>query len=508
MTPTFFWYDYETTDLDWYRARPVQVAGIRTDESLEREGKLGELYCQPAPDHLPRIGSVLTHRVSPVHARDRGIREFEFAKKVHKQLHAEGTCTVGFNATTFDHRITHHLFFRNLFDPYRWHWKDSSTSKWDIIELCRAAYALRRDILLWPYDDEGYAAFKLHKLALENSIRSEYSHRAVSGQDPHSAADDVRLTLDLARLLKGASKNLWDYSRSCQSVEHVVRSIRTTFLIVNTTVLRQRGAATIAGFLGQDPNDKNRNYAFDLSYNPAEFFDANAESLLTYKPKSSADNRDPRRHVPILRFRANASPYVMEFDLSNPMSEARQGLLDGLQLAPLDELQRRFSALDSNTKFKTRVVELNKPSYPERACPEENLYGLDVDRSDRAQLTRIRKSIGRPNWWKNERHFRAKWLPGMVLRFRARNFPETLSDKEAEDWRDYCRQRLLREKVEDGLTEFERYERDLEIERGVDHDPKVRMCLDECESYGSELRGALTAMSSSDFREWLTDQVR
>lgn len=32
MTDSIFWYDFETTGIDPYRDRPLQVAGIRTNE--------------------------------------------------------------------------------------------------------------------------------------------------------------------------------------------------------------------------------------------------------------------------------------------------------------------------------------------------------------------------------------------------------------------------------------------------------------------------------------------
>ena len=38
MNASIFWYDYETTGIDPRRDRPLQVAGIRTDEALNEIG--------------------------------------------------------------------------------------------------------------------------------------------------------------------------------------------------------------------------------------------------------------------------------------------------------------------------------------------------------------------------------------------------------------------------------------------------------------------------------------
>ena len=40
MTPSIFWYDFETTGTSPRCDRPLQVAGIRTSEALEEIGEL------------------------------------------------------------------------------------------------------------------------------------------------------------------------------------------------------------------------------------------------------------------------------------------------------------------------------------------------------------------------------------------------------------------------------------------------------------------------------------
>lgn len=42
MSNTLFWYDFESTGIDPRRDRPLQVAGIRTDENLV---EIGEPLC-------------------------------------------------------------------------------------------------------------------------------------------------------------------------------------------------------------------------------------------------------------------------------------------------------------------------------------------------------------------------------------------------------------------------------------------------------------------------------
>jgi len=47
MTSSIFWYDYETTGINPRCDRPLQVAGIRTDEALNEIGEPLNIYCRP-----------------------------------------------------------------------------------------------------------------------------------------------------------------------------------------------------------------------------------------------------------------------------------------------------------------------------------------------------------------------------------------------------------------------------------------------------------------------------
>ena len=58
----FYWHDYETFGVSPRRDRPAQFAGIRTDGDLNPIGEPLMMYCQPAPDYLPRSAVLPAHR--------------------------------------------------------------------------------------------------------------------------------------------------------------------------------------------------------------------------------------------------------------------------------------------------------------------------------------------------------------------------------------------------------------------------------------------------------------
>ena len=102
MTPSIFWYDYETTGINPRCDRPLQVAGIRTDEALNEIGEPLNLYCQPSDDILPHPMACLITGITPQRLAERGLSEGEFMTRLHAEMSVPGTCGAGYNSLRFD----------------------------------------------------------------------------------------------------------------------------------------------------------------------------------------------------------------------------------------------------------------------------------------------------------------------------------------------------------------------------------------------------------------------
>ena len=145
MTSSIFWYDYETTGINPRCDRPLQVAGIRTDADLNEIDAPVNLYCQPADDILPHPAACMITGITPERLADQGLSEADFMTRVHAQLAMPGTCGAGYNSLRFDDEMTRYSLYRNFFDPYGREWQGGN-SRWDLIDVVRAAYALRRRV--------------------------------------------------------------------------------------------------------------------------------------------------------------------------------------------------------------------------------------------------------------------------------------------------------------------------------------------------------------------------
>jgi exodeoxyribonuclease I len=73
VTSSLFWYDYETTGIDPRRDRPLQVAGIRTDEDLNEIAEPLNIYCQPSDDILPHPAACLVTGITPSKLAQHGL---------------------------------------------------------------------------------------------------------------------------------------------------------------------------------------------------------------------------------------------------------------------------------------------------------------------------------------------------------------------------------------------------------------------------------------------------
>jgi exodeoxyribonuclease-1 len=92
--------------------------------------------------------------ITPQEAREKGVNEAEFARRIHDLFTVPNTCVVGYNNIRFDDEVTRNIFYRNFYDPYAWSWQNRN-SRWDLLDIMRACYALRPEGINWPENDEG-----------------------------------------------------------------------------------------------------------------------------------------------------------------------------------------------------------------------------------------------------------------------------------------------------------------------------------------------------------------
>ncbi|MGL4204888.1 MAG: exodeoxyribonuclease I, partial [Aeromonadaceae bacterium] len=200
-SPTFYFHDYETFGTHPGRDRPAQFAGIRTDAELNPIGEPLMIYCQMPTDYLPEPEACLITGITPQLVNRQGVNEAEFIRRIHAEFSQANTCILGYNNIRFDDEFTRYTLYRNYFDPYGYSWQQGN-SRWDLLDVVRACYALRPEGINWVYDEEGKPSFRLELLTQANGIGHEHAHDALS---------DVYATIGMAKLIRDKQPKLFDY---------------------------------------------------------------------------------------------------------------------------------------------------------------------------------------------------------------------------------------------------------------------------------------------------------
>ena len=444
MAPhTFFWHDYETFGLNTRRDRPAQFAGIRTDAELNEIGEPLMLYCQPASDYLPDPASCLLTGITPQLCLERGLPEHDFAARIEAVLAEPGTIGVGYNTIRFDDEITRHLFWRNLIDPYAREWQNDC-GRWDLLDVVRMAYALRPDGITWPKKaddrrpDEAGAlrpSFKLEDLARANGLAHESAHDALS---------DVRATIALARLVRSAQPRLFDFCLGLHKKDRVAAELglptspqmAQPFLHVSGMFPPEQGCLAVMWPLAMHPSNKNELLAWDLAHDPAELPLLDLATLRHRLFSKTSELPEGVRRLPIKSVHLNKSPMVVRKLASLTPDMAATW---GIDMSAALRNAETAAGLPDMSAIWPEVFQRPKAAAPD---VDEDLYGGFIGNADRRRLNQLR-ALQPVELAHSRIGFDDDRLEEMLFRYRARNFPDSLSPDDAERWEAHRTARLL-----------------------------------------------------------------
>lgn len=426
---SFFWHDYETFGRVPRRDRPAQFAGVRTDADLNEIDAPVMLYCQPPLDALPDPEACLLTGITPQHCAEQGVAEHAFAAAIEAQLARPGTVGVGYNSIRFDDEVTRFLFWRNLIDPYAREWQNGC-GRWDLLDVVRAARALRPEGIEWPTHDDGKPSFKLEHLSAANGLAHDAAHDALS---------DVRATIAVARLVKQHQPRLWDFCLKLRRKDAVFAEIggQRPFLHVSGMYAAERGCVAVVWPLAPHPTNKNELIVWDLGADPEELMALDAATMRERMFTRSEDLPEGVTRLPIKTIHLNKSPVVVgNLKALSPAMAERWGV-DLAQAAGRAEAAAKASAALAGVW--SEVFERPKPTQP--VDVDEDLYGGFVGNADRGRLQRLRELLPEQLAVKRTGFDDAR-LEEIVFRYRARNFPETLAADERERWEQHRAARL------------------------------------------------------------------
>jgi exodeoxyribonuclease-1 len=470
--PTFFWHDYETFGADPRRDRPSQFAGIRTDADLEIVGEPLMIYCKPPRDMPPQPAACLITGIAPQLAEREGLCEAEFAAAIHEQLSLPGTCTVGYNSLRFDDEFTRHLLYRNFYEPYAREWENGN-SRWDLIDLVRLCQALRPEGIVWPTREDGSPSFKLEHLATANGLKQDRAHDALS---------DVEALIGLARLIRKNQPKLWDWYFALRRKQRVFELLdvaaMTPVVHVSSRYPASRQCLTVIAPLAAHPSRAGEVIVYDLTADPADLIGLDDGDVADRVFTSRADLPEGVDRIALRTIRANHAPALAPLSVLKGADHGRLGL-------DMEAVERHLATLRQADGLaeKLRRIYGKAGDMPPAEDPELGLYGAFLPDADRRLLTQVRATP--PDQLGTRAFpFRDPRYPELLFRYRARNWPDTLTVQEHERWEAFRTARLTRKGPLTTLT-LEEYQLELTTLRALPGAPVP--LLDELEAWGHEL---------------------
>ena len=449
---TFFFYDLETSGFSPQNDRIMQFAGQRTDENLNRIGEPVNILIRLNDDVLPSPSALMVTKISPQKTVEEGYTEAEFAKMLVEEYFTPDTVIVGYNNVRFDDVHIQHLLWRNFYPPYDWQWKDGR-SRWDLLDVVRMIRALRPEGINWPFvinegTGEKFAANKLELLTKENGILHENAHDAMS---------DVDGLIDVARLLKEKQPQIFDYLfriRSKNEVQKLVNLENPKPFVYTSGRFKVEFEKTTVAF--PIAPAKNQNViVWDLRFSPEKFIDWSEDQILEnitadFETRSS-DDFEPIA-AKILQY--NKCPAVAPMGVLT--EENRQRLK-----IDLAEIQKNLDVLRKNphfaenlrSAFERRSEVFQDKSSAEKPAPEARLFEGFVSKSDDIKIEAVRNSTDR-ELADFHPDFADERLTDLLLHYKARNFPKSLSSQEKELWEEY-RVENLQKMMPNFMKEFQ-----------------------------------------------------
>jgi len=485
---SFYWHDYETFGIDPALDRPAQFAGIRTDGDLNIIDTPLVVYCRFTADSLPHPDACLITGITPQLADQQGVCGAEFIRLIHEQLAKPNTCTVGYNNLRFDDEVTRNCLYRNFYDPYAREWQNGN-SRWDLIDVVRAVRALRPEGIQWPDNvvpetNETRASFRLDQLTVANGIVHEAAHDALS---------DVYATIGMAGLIKRVQPKLYDYC-----LQHRLKAEAAALLQLGSfkPVVHISGKYPVSKNclavvlpVCKHPTNTNGIIVYDLSIDPEPMLSLSVEDIKQRIFTATNDLPESVTRIPLKTVHVNKCPVLAPISVIRPNDAARLQIdLDRCH-ANIDKIKTaaNFSGTDLPEKL---AAVFSPPDYSAEALdPDLAIYsGGFFSAADKQKMAKIRLSSP-------EQLARAKVaftdarLPEMLFRYRARNYPETLSKDEKRKWDAFCIRRLTGKQPGAGMT-FDNYFARLQALRDTEKNANLEI-INALERYAVDKMRAL-----------------
>jgi len=383
-----------------------------------------------ADDTLPDPYAVFVTGITPQQTREEGYSEAEFLKIFYEQVCVPGTTIVGFNNVRFDDEFMRFTLWRNYYDAYEWQWKDGC-SRWDLLDVVRMTRALRPEGINWPVTPEGAPTNRLELLSHDNGLAHEKAHDALS---------DVYALIDVAKLIKQKQPKLYGYlynNRGKRDVERLAAPATGQPFVYTSGRYPKETLHTTAVLSLAEGSQAGRAVVYDLRYDPTEWVGTSVDELkkirFATRDMRAADGFMP---LPVKEIAYNRCPAVAPLGTLDAAAQERLGLT----LETIEKHRKILLSTDLAATFAGVFAQGHEGAQDEDV--DGALYGGGfVGDADKAKMRALRAATT-DDLKRFSADFNDERLNKLLLRYKARNYPASLSSAERESWEEYRSARL------------------------------------------------------------------
>lgn len=433
MAGTFFFYDLETSGLSARDDRIMQFAGQRTSMDLQSIGDPVNVMVRLSDDSLPSPEALLVTGITPQQTLADGYSEAEFARMFTDEIAIPNTIMVGYNNVRFDDEFMRHTLWRNFYDPYEWSWAEGR-SRWDLLDVVRLFRALRPSGIEWPVDSEGRSVNRLELLSKVNNLEHTHAHDALS---------DVEALIGVAKLLKSNQPKMFDYLLAMRDKKAVAELVNLEnpepFIYASGRYDGKYEKTTVAFPIapGKKPGSV---LVYNLRFSPNDYVDLSAEDIIKRLSASYEERRaDDFVPIPVKELMYNRCPAVAKISALDQSSQQRLDLDVETITKHRDQLLGHRDLVD-----KIAAAWQNRPDFPKNADVEGQLYDSFTPDVDKPKINAIRNATAEtladfhPNFVDDR-------LSELLFRYKARQFPSSLSADERMAWEQFKAEKFQRE---------------------------------------------------------------
>ena len=422
-SPSLFWHDYETFGLNPATDRPSQFAGIRTDLDLNIISEPYQWYCRPPNDYLPAPEACLVTGITPQHALQHGEFENQFIFNILQQFQQSQTCVVGYNNIRFDDEVTRFTLYRNFHDPYQREWQNGC-SRWDIIDMVRACYALRPEGIEWVYDENDAPSFRLELLTKANDIIHQQAHDAMS---------DVYATIAMAKLIKEKHPKLYEYCYSLRQKNKVLNELKlgtfTPLVHISGMFPALQGCCSYIIPIAQHPTNNNAVIVMDLNKDISQLASLPVEELQSYLYTATENLPEGINRPPIKLIHINKCPIVASAKTLTAERAKELGI-------DAQQCRQSMNFFKQNKQLVEKIIAVfdTQPKVSKDQQPEQKLYSSGFATTNDKNQSKAIAALSPQQVANYQVNFDDPNLNTLWWRYKARNYPQLLTIEEQQKW--------------------------------------------------------------------------